>query len=74
MPESVNYTSYCTEDEEGNLILEFPDGLLELVGWKEGDTLDVQALANSIVLRRIDSSDSGIGGKSQVDGGVSQPD
>jgi bifunctional DNA-binding transcriptional regulator/antitoxin component of YhaV-PrlF toxin-antitoxin module len=66
MPETARYITSCTEDEEGNLILEFPDGLLELVGWKEGDTLDVQALADSIILRRVDSEGSGAGGESET--------
>jgi len=64
MLETASYITSCTEDEEGNLVLEFPDGLLEMVGWQEGDTLDIQTLADSIILRRISSEDSGIGGES----------
>lgn len=64
MPETASYNASCTEDEEGNLILEFPDGLLELVGWKEGDVLDVQAIADSIIMRRVSSQDSIPGGES----------
>lgn len=66
MPETTSYITSCTEDEEGNLILEFPDGLLELVGWKEGDTLDVQTIADAIVLRRVSNEDSGAGGEGET--------
>lgn len=27
------------EDENGDMILEFPEGLMEQMGWKPGDTL-----------------------------------
>jgi hypothetical protein len=33
------YTVSVQEDENGDLILPFPDGLLAKMGWKEGDIL-----------------------------------
>ena len=39
---SINktYTVSVQEDEDGDLILPFPDGLLAQMGWKEGDILE----------------------------------
>ena len=33
------YTVAVQEDENGDLILPFPDGLLAKMGWEEGDIL-----------------------------------
>lgn len=52
----TNYPKFvttCEEDEEGNLILNFPDELLEAMGWGEGTTLDIDALGDRIVLREV---------------------
>lgn len=52
----TNYPKFvttCEEDEEGNLILNFPDELLEAMGWREGTTLDIDALGDRIVLREV---------------------
>jgi bifunctional DNA-binding transcriptional regulator/antitoxin component of YhaV-PrlF toxin-antitoxin module len=54
-PES-NYSSntiICEEDEEGNLVIPFPDELLDALGWGEGDELEVQVLADSIRFAKI---------------------
>jgi len=34
-----NYVANLEEDNEGNLILPFPESLLEEMGWKEGTVL-----------------------------------
>ena len=34
------YTVAVQEDENGDLILPFPDALLAQMGWKEGDILE----------------------------------
>ncbi len=36
-----------------NVIMKFPPDLLETLGWKEGDTIDVKLEDNAIVLQRI---------------------
>lgn len=46
----------CESDEEGNLVLEFPDELLEMAGWEVGDELSIEAIANRIVLRKVEAS------------------
>lgn len=43
----------CQSDEEGNLVLEFPDELLEAMGWKEGDELSVEAIADRLIFSRV---------------------
>jgi len=34
------WTTFIEEDENGELVLPLPDGLLELQGWQEGDDLE----------------------------------
>jgi bifunctional DNA-binding transcriptional regulator/antitoxin component of YhaV-PrlF toxin-antitoxin module len=56
--ESPKFITQCEEDEEGNLVLNFPDELLEAMGWGEGTTLDIDVIGNGIVLREVKQSDS----------------
>jgi bifunctional DNA-binding transcriptional regulator/antitoxin component of YhaV-PrlF toxin-antitoxin module len=58
MTESPSYLTSCSEDEEGNVILDIPEELLEALGWGEGTLLDISALPNSIVLRKVEPRDS----------------
>jgi bifunctional DNA-binding transcriptional regulator/antitoxin component of YhaV-PrlF toxin-antitoxin module len=54
------FITTCEEDEEGNLVLTFPDELLEAMGWGEGTCLDIDVIGNGIVLRAVErSNDSG---------------
>ena len=46
-----SYVTTCTEDEDGSLILDIPDELLDAMGWSEGTELCVEAFAGSIILR-----------------------
>jgi bifunctional DNA-binding transcriptional regulator/antitoxin component of YhaV-PrlF toxin-antitoxin module len=55
--ESPSFITTCEEDEEGNLILNFPDELLEAMGWGEGTTLDISVIGERIVLREVQRSD-----------------
>ena len=57
MTESPSYITTCSEDEEGNVILDIPEELLEALGWGEGTVLDVSALPGSIVLRKVEPAD-----------------
>jgi hypothetical protein len=52
-PVPNSYITVCDEDENGSLILEIPDQLLESMGWKEGTVLDITAEAGAILLREI---------------------
>lgn len=72
----TSYLTTCEEDEEGNLILSFPDELLEAMGWGEGTLLDISAEEGQIVLRHVSTTvvkqDYGLGGgEPEVEGGDS---
>ena len=58
MTESPSYITTCSEDEEGNVILDIPEELIEALGWGEGTVLDISALPGSIVLRKVEPSDA----------------
>jgi len=47
------FITQCETDDEGNLILNFPEELLQAMGWKEGTTLDIGVLPGTIVLREV---------------------
>jgi hypothetical protein len=56
--ESPSFITTCEEDEDGNLILNFPDELLDAMGWKEGTTLDISVIGERIVLREVTPVDN----------------
>ena len=60
-----SYVTTCTEDENGDLVLDIPDELLDAMGWSEGTELCVEAFAGSIILREW--------AKSETDGGLLEP-
>ena len=51
MTSNLSYTSTCSEDEDGSIILDIPETLLDALGWKEGTELTVEAFAGAIILR-----------------------
>jgi hypothetical protein len=51
--ENTQLTTKLSSDENGNLILDFPDELLQAVNWKEGDTLGIELFAGRIIFRKI---------------------
>lgn len=58
MLENSGFTTTLTTDDDDNLTLEFltlefPDGLLDAMGWKEGDTLNIQAFAGRVILSKV---------------------
>jgi bifunctional DNA-binding transcriptional regulator/antitoxin component of YhaV-PrlF toxin-antitoxin module len=76
MTQTPSFVTTCTEDDDGNVILDIPEELLETLGWGEGTLLDISTLANSIVLRKVKSTpepatDSPIAGEGSVEGGDS---
>jgi bifunctional DNA-binding transcriptional regulator/antitoxin component of YhaV-PrlF toxin-antitoxin module len=76
MTESPSYITTCSEDEEGNVVLDIPEELLEALGWGEGTLLDISALPNTIVLRKVESApepatDSPVAGEGSAEGGDS---
>jgi bifunctional DNA-binding transcriptional regulator/antitoxin component of YhaV-PrlF toxin-antitoxin module len=46
-------TLICEEDDEGNIVLTFPDELLDALEWGEGDELDVQIVGDGLVFRKV---------------------
>jgi AbrB family looped-hinge helix DNA binding protein len=47
------FESIIEEDENGDLILTIPPQILDAMGWKEGDSLDISLTENgSICLKK----------------------
>jgi hypothetical protein len=40
------------DDGSGDAILQFPDEMIETLGWKEGDTLSITTENDSIILKK----------------------
>ncbi len=53
MNEYPKFVTTCEEDEDGNLILPFPEELLDAMGWGEGTTLDLDIIGNRLVIREV---------------------
>jgi hypothetical protein len=63
MTDTPSFVTTCTEDEEGNVILDIPEELLDSMGWGEGTILDISALPGRLTLREVPpESDSSSGG------------
>lgn len=63
--DSPSFITTCSEDEEGNLLLEFPDELLEAMGWGDQTVLDISVVGDRIVLREVwESTDAETGSAS----------
>ena len=43
--------------DNGDAIIELPDELLNEMGWKEGDTLDISEKDGKIIIKKIDEED-----------------
>jgi hypothetical protein len=53
MNDAPSFVTTCSEDEDGNLLFEIPEELLEAMGWSEGTELSIEALPGTIVLREV---------------------
>ena len=51
--ENTQLTTKLSSDENGNLILDFPDELLQAVNWKEGDVLGIELFAGRVIFRKV---------------------
>ena len=51
--ETPKFITHCEEDEDGNLVLNFPDELLETLGWSEGTTLDIDIIGDRLIFREV---------------------
>jgi AbrB family looped-hinge helix DNA binding protein len=43
--------------DNGDAIVELPPELLEEMGWKEGDTLDISEKDGKVIIKKIDEED-----------------
>lgn len=62
--QSVNSPSFiitCEEDDEGNLIIPFPEEVLEAIGWKGGTHLDLQMLPGTLIFREVERAPEDVG-------------
>ena len=53
MNEYPKFVTTCEEDEDGNLILPFPEELLDAMGWGEGTTLDLDIVGDRLIIREV---------------------
>ena len=51
--DSPKFITHCDEDEEGNLVINFPDELLDALGWGEETVLDIDIVGDRVVLREV---------------------
>ena len=58
MSATPKFITTCTEDEEGNLILNFPDEILDALAWKEGTELEFDIVGLGLVIREVRRADS----------------
>ena len=56
MLDQPTFITQCETDDEGNLILPFPEELLQVMDWGEGTTIDIGVLPGTIVLREVKES------------------
>ena len=76
MTEYPKFITTCEEDEDGNLILPFPEELLDAMGWGSGTTLDLDILGDRLIIREVTQAnveqDFVAGrGESKIEGGNS---
>lgn len=57
MSEYPKFITTCEEDEDGNLVLNFPEELLEAFGWAAGTTLDFDVIGDRLVIREVIQTD-----------------
>jgi bifunctional DNA-binding transcriptional regulator/antitoxin component of YhaV-PrlF toxin-antitoxin module len=56
--DNPSFITECSEDEEGNLVINFPDELLEAMGWGEDTVLDISVIGDRLVLQEVRKADS----------------
>jgi hypothetical protein len=53
MPDN-RFTTKFEVDEYGDVFLEFPDDLIEALGWKPGDTIEIDAIAGRVCFTKVE--------------------
>jgi hypothetical protein len=56
--DNPSFVTECSEDEEGNLVINFPDELLEAMGWGEDTVLDISVIGDRLVLQEVREANS----------------
>ena len=51
--DNPKFITHCEEDEDGNLVLNFPEELLDAMGWGDGTFLDIDVLGDRVVIREV---------------------
>jgi hypothetical protein len=50
---NCNVTTKFTKDENGNPFLEFPEEIIEVLRWEEGDDIEVSVFFDRIIFRKV---------------------
>jgi bifunctional DNA-binding transcriptional regulator/antitoxin component of YhaV-PrlF toxin-antitoxin module len=56
--EYPKFITNCEETEDGDLVINFPEELLEAMGWGDGTTLDIDVLGDRLILREVVATDN----------------
>ena len=54
----TGYIIEIQEDDSGDLFIEFPDELIDELGWQEGDVLNWDLKGDGIVLSKVHDASS----------------
>ena len=49
---AMKYTLQVQEDADGELFLEFPDDIMQSLGWNEGDVLEWTYASDHLILKK----------------------
>ncbi len=53
MNEYPKFVTTCEETEDGDLAINFPEELLEALGWAEGTALDFDVIGDRLIIREV---------------------
>jgi bifunctional DNA-binding transcriptional regulator/antitoxin component of YhaV-PrlF toxin-antitoxin module len=53
----MDYTLEIQEDDNGDFFIQFPDDVIEELGWEDGDILEWKLKGNGVVLSKLNDSD-----------------
>jgi hypothetical protein len=63
-----------TENDYGDLVLDFPVELLQILGWKEGDSIEISTFAGRVIFTKLrDIGDRGTEAEDFPHGSLSEP-
>jgi hypothetical protein len=57
--DNPSFITTCEENEDGDLVINFPDELLEAMCWNEDTVLDISIVGDRLVLQEVREADSG---------------